>query len=258
MRISTFDRAAPLRGRPYRLRLLQRVSATLAFRPDSNRPIRIMTPEDYDAWYRSPRGKWIGATEYRLLTNLLGPMPGESLLDIGCGTGYFTRRFAQSGLAVTGVDPDPAMLGFASAHAAPGERYLFGDARALPFPDRAFNLCIAVTALCFIPEQVQALSEMLRVTRRRFAIGLLNRHSLLYLEKGRNGGRGGYRGAHWHTMREVESLFSNLPVQDLTLRTAILLPGGGWPGNACERLAGNRSPWGAFLVAAGGKASERS
>ncbi len=215
-----------------------------------------MTPEEYDAWYRSPRGKWAGETEYQLLMKLLKPAPGESLLDIGCGTGYFTRRFAESGLAVTGVDPSPTMLGFARAHALAGERFVLGDARALPFPDRSFDLCISVTALCFISEQARALSEMLRVTRRRFAIGLLNRHSLLFLEKGRGGGHGGYRGAHWHTMREVESLFSTLPVRDLTLRTAIQFPGGGWLGNAGERLAGDRSRWGAFLVAAGARISK--
>ena len=212
-----------------------------------------MSPEDYDAWYRSPRGKWTGETEYRLLTKLLQPISGESLLDIGCGTGYFTRRFAESGLAVTGVDPSPAMLGFARKHAVAGERFVFGDARALPFPDRSFDLVISVTALCFIPEQMRALSEMLRVTRRRFAIGLLNRNSLLFLEKGRDGGRGGYRGAHWHTMREVKSLFSNLPVQDLTLRTAILIPGGGRLSVVGERLAGEYLSWGAFIVAAGGR-----
>jgi SAM-dependent methyltransferase len=215
-----------------------------------------MTPEEYDAWYRSPRGKWAGETEYQLLMKLLEPAPGESLLDIGCGTGYFTRRFAETGRAVTGVDPSPTMLGFARAHAVAGERFILGDARTLPFPDRSFDLCISVTALCFISEQARALSEMLRVTRRRFAIGLLNRHSLLFLEKGRGGGHGGYRGAHWHTMREAESLFSTLPVRDLTLRTAIQFPGGGWLGNAGERLAGDRSRWGAFLVAAGARIPE--
>ena len=212
-----------------------------------------MNPEDYDAWYRSPRGEWTGETEYRLLTKLLQPLPGESLLDVGCGTSYFTRRFAGSGLAVTGVDPSPEMLGFAVKHATSGERFVFGDARSLPFPDRSFDLAISVTALCFIPEQAQALSEMLRVTRRRFAIGLLNRNSLLFLEKGRNGGSGGYRGAHWHTMREVKSLFSDLPVQGLTLRTAILIPGGGRLSVTGERLAGNYLPWGAFLVVAGSR-----
>jgi len=70
-----------------------------------------MKPEQYDAWYRTPRGAWIGDTEFRLLLRLLAPQRGETLLDVGCGTGYFTRRCArEAGLQATGVDPDPQWL----------------------------------------------------------------------------------------------------------------------------------------------------
>jgi len=215
-----------------------------------------MTPEQYDAWYRTPRGRWIGENEYRLLEALLAPAPRESLLDVGCGTGYFTRQFARRELPVTGVDLDPAMLDFARRHAAAGECYLTGDARALPFADQSFDLCISVTALCFVAEERRALEEMLRVTRRRFAVGLLNRHSLLYLDKGRDGGHGAYRGAHWHTRREIELLFAGLPVADLTFRTAILFPWGWRIAAAVDKAAGDRSPWGGFIVVAGRKAAE--
>lgn len=210
-----------------------------------------MSPEEYDAWYRTTRGKWIGESEYRLLERVLAPESEETLLDIGCGTGYFTRAFAQRGLAVTGVDPDPAMLRYAETHAAARERYLLGDARALPFPDRSFDLCISVTALCFITDEAQALAQMVRVARRRIAVGLLNRHSLLYLEKGRHGGRGGYRGAHWHARREIESLFSGLAVRNPTLRGAIVLPFCARLGPLADHVLGDRSRWGAFLVVAG-------
>lgn len=210
-----------------------------------------MDPNEYDDWYQTPRGRWIGETEYRLLHTLLAPAPGERLLDVGCGTGYFSRRFARSGSTVTGVDADPAMLRIAQAQASRDERYLAGDARALPFPDRSFDLAISVTALCFIHEQRQALAEILRVTRRRFVLGLLNRHSLLYLQKGRGGGRGAYRGAHWHTAAEVRALLTGLPVQNVTLRTAVLIPTGSRLARLGERLLGDRIPGGAFLVVAG-------
>ena len=62
-----------------------------------------MTPAEYDAWYDSPRGRWIGETEFRLLQRLLALRPGETLLDVGCGSGWFTRRFAAAGdCGVTG------------------------------------------------------------------------------------------------------------------------------------------------------------
>jgi len=210
-----------------------------------------MDAATYDAWYKTSRGSWIGETEYRLLCRVLAPSPGDSLLDVGCGTGYFTRRFGRGGLLVTGVDPDAEMLQFAAGHYAAGERYLFGDARALPFPARSFDLCVSITALCFIQEQSRALAEILRVTRRRFAVGLLNRQSLLFLQKGRTGGVGAYRGAHWHTEAEVRRLFVGLPVTHLTLRTAIFFPGGNRFAQLCERVLPGRLPWGSFLVVSG-------
>jgi cyclopropane fatty-acyl-phospholipid synthase-like methyltransferase len=73
-----------------------------------------MTPAQYDAWYDTPRGRWVGETEFRLLRKMLVPQSGETLLDIGCGTGWFTRRFAVSnGWNVTGLDADAARLAFA-------------------------------------------------------------------------------------------------------------------------------------------------
>lgn len=207
-----------------------------------------MNPEHYDAWYRSARGAWIGDTEYRLLWRMLGAEPGASLLDVGCGTGYFSRRFAGDALAVTGVDPDPAMVEFAGARRVRGETYLVGDARALPFADRHFDLCVAVTSLCFIAEQAQAIAEMLRVTRGRVALGLLNRHSLLYRQKGSGQGRGAYRGAHWHTSAEVRRLFAAQRASGLDIRSAIFLPGAGPLARAAEPLVPSRLAVGGFLA----------
>ena len=37
-----------------------------------------VSPEQYDAWYRTPRGAWIGETEHRLLRKALAPLPNET------------------------------------------------------------------------------------------------------------------------------------------------------------------------------------
>lgn len=187
-----------------------------------------MQPEQYDAWYATRRGAWIGEEEYRLIASLLAPRPGETLLDVGCGTGYFTRRFADDATDknVVGADIDFNTIRFAAGHSARGIGFVAADARRLPFRDGSFDLIVSVTALCFIREEKQALREMLRVARRRVVLGLLNRHSLLYLAKGGRGGHGAYRGARWHTPAEALRLFDGLPVRHAGIGTAIAMPGG--------------------------------
>jgi ubiquinone/menaquinone biosynthesis C-methylase UbiE len=209
-----------------------------------------MTAAQYDAWYRTPRGRWIGETEYRLLYRLLAPTPGASVIDVGCGTGYFTRRLALDGLRVTGIDPDPSMLEVARAKRAANERYLEADARALPFRNREFDYCISVTALCFIADEGAALAEMFRVTRRRLALGLLNRRSILYLQKGRRGGSGAYQGVHWHTAREVHELFARMPSAAPQLGFAVFLPSGRLFARSAELILPANLPLGAFLAVA--------
>lgn len=210
----------------------------------------FVKPEDYDAWYHTPRGRWIGETEYSLLKSLLRFEMGSSLLDIGCGTGHFTRLFARDVQGfVVGIDPNEEWLSY--ARAAGGERYVAARAEALPFPDRAFDCAVSVTALCFVRDQERALRELIRVTRRRFVLGLLNRRSSLYLAKGRDGGKGGYRGAHWHTAAEVRALFESLPVTNVILRTALPCHHATPVARMLESLWPHRAPWGGFLVAAG-------
>lgn len=210
-----------------------------------------MDAAEYDAWYQTPRGGWVGDVEFRLLTEWLAPEKGEMLLDVGCGTGYFARRFAREcGQSVVGLDPNLAWLRFAGSHAVAGERFVVGDGTWLPFPDRSFDRTVAVTSLCFVKEQRQFLNEMLRVTRKRFAIGLLNRASLLYWQKGRRGGSGAYRGAHWHTAAEIPALLEGLPVANLVIRSGVFLPLDGWLGRWVE--TGIARPLALGLVPGGG------
>lgn len=56
----------------------------------------------------------------RRVADLLGLQPGDAVLDLGCGTGMLAIPFAQAGMAVTALDPEPDMLAAArqAAHAA--------------------------------------------------------------------------------------------------------------------------------------------
>lgn len=92
---------------------------------------------------------------------------------------------------------------------------------------------------------------MLRVARRRFAVGLLNRSSTFYFEKGLHGGTGAYRGAHWYMPAEVGGFFDGLNVARLSTRTAVFDARGGALARTAERLLPNALPWGALGVVAG-------
>jgi SAM-dependent methyltransferase len=202
-----------------------------------------MNPREYEAWYQTARGSWIADREFDLMMRLLKPAAGAMLLDVGCGTGHFSRRFAAVGLRVTGLDPDPAMLDY--ARGLGGVSYLLGTGTALPFDDNAYDHVTAVTSLCFIADPERALREMWRVARRAVLLGLLNRHSLLYRQKH---DRGGYRGARRDTAAEVRRWTQSLaPVPRVTIRSAIFLPGDAFA-RTVEAVLPGVLPWGGFLA----------
>lgn len=93
--------------------------------------------------------------------------PGQSVLDVACGTGVVGRtvaaRLNHRG-RVVGVDLNPAMLAVAR-RADPRVTWQDGDAAALPFGDGEFDRTLCQAALMFFPEPITALREMRRVTR---------------------------------------------------------------------------------------------
>jgi SAM-dependent methyltransferase len=91
---------------------------------------------------------------------------GSRVLDVGCGTGRWVRRYEQLGFHATGLDATPGMLTTARERgtAAP---LIAGEAGQLPFSDGAFDCVADVTVVQHIPSEFQAraLSEMLRVLK---------------------------------------------------------------------------------------------
>jgi len=115
--------------------------------------------------------------------DLIGVVPGERVLDVGCGSGVVTRavdrRIAPNGMAV-GLDPSPALLTVARELAEQegvGELVDLreGDARSLPFGDGEFDVVLAVTSLSHIPAGEQAIPELVRVARFGGRVGVFDR-----------------------------------------------------------------------------------
>jgi phosphatidylethanolamine/phosphatidyl-N-methylethanolamine N-methyltransferase len=93
---------------------------------------------------------------------------GGSVLEVGVGTGLALRHYAPH-LRVTGVDYSAEMLARARAKVeAQGLAHVElrrMDARALDFPDDAFDTVVAMHVISVVPEPERVIAEMARVCR---------------------------------------------------------------------------------------------
>lgn len=129
----------------------------------------------YDDW-----SSGIHRRQAARLVELAGPIPGERVLDIGCGTGLAAQMAAErvgpSG-EVIGVDIARRLLEVAARRASPGVRFVHCPAEALVFSDLTFDLVTLSDALAYLSDPWQALLEAHRVLRRgaRVAVSVLAR-----------------------------------------------------------------------------------
>lgn len=115
--------------------------------------------------------------EHRIALEMLSITPGDSVLDVACGPGNFTRDFARAagdGLVV-GLDASQTMLEAAVREAENDNvAYIRGDACDLPFADRSFDAACCFAALYLIEEPMLALAEILRVLAPGGKLALLS------------------------------------------------------------------------------------
>ncbi len=96
--------------------------------------------------------------------DLLAPVPGEQILDLGCGDGALTAQMAAFGARVTGLDASASMVQAARAR---GLDVVHGNARDMGFTDR-FDAIFSNAALHWISAegQPQTLAAVFRALKR--------------------------------------------------------------------------------------------
>jgi len=133
----------------------------------------------YEAWYET-EGRAADRREHDLLGWLLSGFPSvRPALEIGAGTGHFTRWMHATGWKVIGLDGSEPML--AEAIRRSGPRYVRADAGALPFAAGAFDVALLITTLEFLPDPARALrggqgpQPLLELTQGPEAPGIADR-----------------------------------------------------------------------------------
>jgi 2-polyprenyl-3-methyl-5-hydroxy-6-metoxy-1,4-benzoquinol methylase len=113
--------------------------------------------------WESPAGRVRWARRVKMLSDHL--RPGMIVLELGCGTGYFTRELARLGADVVAIDVSPELLEIARANCpAPNVQYQIENAYALSYDGAVFDSVVGSSVLHHLEIQ-EALREIYRVLK---------------------------------------------------------------------------------------------
>ena len=115
--------------------------------------------------YEHFMGRWSARLAEPFL-DVVGVSPGDTVLDVGCGTGTISLALARRGARTIGVDAsEPYLDGARRLRSHPAVTYEMGDACGLEYPGAAFDACVSTLVIDVIPEVELVATEMRRVTR---------------------------------------------------------------------------------------------
>ena len=117
----------------------------------------------YDRWvnplFWTPAMRAVALEEARL-------EPGQTVVDVGAGTGFTTVGIVAGGASVTMLDQSPHQL--ARSRRRPeleGVQRVLGDAENLPFPDDSFDRYVSAGSIEYWPDPLRGIAEAYRVTK---------------------------------------------------------------------------------------------
>ena len=135
-----------------------------------------VTGNTYDKYNaRNPVARLLQHGFERNLEDLLASTEPRSLLDVGCGEGVLTQRWANQ-LAprrVVGIDlDDPLLAAEWERRQAANLTYIAQRAERLPFADGEFDVATAIEVLEHVPDPAHTLAEMARCAARHVLVSV--------------------------------------------------------------------------------------
>ena len=206
----------------------------------------------YEEWFRHPRNRFAADIECQLMIDMLKPVRGETVLEIGCGTGAILHALLEKGLQVTGLDPSPYMLDIASKNLGNRVELYRGFAEDLPFEDNSFHYACFVTTLEFVEDTKKSIEEACRVAKDKIFLGVLNRYAIKGVHRRVKGifSKTIFNHANffsiWELKEIIRSLLGDVPI---TWRTVGQFSAA--PGRSSDKLEQSwllkKYPFGAFI-----------
>ncbi len=117
------------------------------------------------------------------LLRLLDPKKSDTLLDIGCGQGFFAKHFSARGAAVTGLDISPELIAIAEK-AAPDAGFFVGSAENLStIKDKSITSAYSILAIQNIKNTGAVFAECARVLKANGRLALVLNHPAFRIPK---------------------------------------------------------------------------
>lgn len=206
----------------------------------------------YEKRLNDPKNRFAMDLEKRLMLDALRPAHGESILDIGCGTGFGLQTFIDEGLQVTGLDASPYMLDIANKNVGNRADLHRGVAENLPFDDNSFNYACLLTTLEFVEDPKKALEEACRVAKDKIFLGVLNRYAIKGIHRRIKGvfARSIYNHACFFSIWELKDIIRSL-LGDVPISWRTVCQFSASPGQITSKIEQfsliQKCPFGAFI-----------
>ncbi len=127
---------------------------------------RAGTLDEISATYLHPSAykRWFFMTRFDAVFGALNPGPGEKILEIGCGSGFYTKAIARVTTHLTASEYAEKYLEAAREYnTLPIDAYVHCSATELPFDDATFDKVLVTEVIEHIPDWQKALDEITRV-----------------------------------------------------------------------------------------------
>ena len=138
--------------------------------------------EHYDA-FRKEKGTYNEIVEIPAMLELIGDVDGKTVLDAGCGSGYYSISLAKQGAKVTGIDISEKMIFLAKNNAkllSADCKLFVGDIQDLSlFESNTFDLVTSSIVVGYVDDLEKAFSEVHRVLKTNGILTFSENHPIL-------------------------------------------------------------------------------
>jgi ubiquinone/menaquinone biosynthesis C-methylase UbiE len=130
----------------------------------------------YDSWFETPLGKKIFESERSCIEKLIKKVEDKFAVDLGIGTGLFTKILREKGYKVIGIDISDEMLKIAKNRGFEVIKHDLNN--PLPFNDESFDFVFSMTSIEFLKNPENLVEEVYRILKKDGEFLLITLNSL--------------------------------------------------------------------------------